>query len=494
MAQRSVAFAVDAMGAELLSGDPEAQWRGMDFDTRRLKDGELFVALPGEQADGHDYLDRAVQAGAAALVVSRDLRREVPAPGVAWLLVDDTYRALHDLTRAVRRELPEHLVGITGSAGKTTTKELLGAMLARRFRVAKSPGNFNNLYGFPLSLMGIADDTQWMVAEMGMSTPGELRQVSLLGQPDVAVYTNVRPVHLENFDDLRGIADAKSELLAGLASGGLMVANADDPEVMYIAGQRLPEGARLVRYGFQQEAEVRGHDLEPLGGGRVGSRFRLTFDLEGHGLAAASGFGEGWIELPIHGLYNAENCLAAAAASLALGVSLDDIVAAMADFVPSRMRGEVHRLPNGMALIDDSYNSNPDAAGKALESARQLPATRYWAVLGDMLELGPGGPEFHREVGQRAAELGFRVLGVGPLCTHLVDAVLDRGGEANHVADASVAAQWATRALTDGELTEGDLMLVKGSRGIGLEAVTQAVTQASAETPRDFDPHSGEAT
>lgn len=492
MAQRSVAFAVDAMGAELLSGSAELLWSGMDFDSRRLQGGELFVALPGEQADGHDYLARAVSAGAVALVVSRDLRHDVPTPGVAWIQVDDTYRALHDLTRAVRRELPEHLVGITGSAGKTTTKELLGAMLGRRFRVAKSPGNFNNLYGFPLSLMGIADDTQWMVAEMGMSTPGELRQVSLLGRPDVAVFTNVRPVHLENFDNLRGIADAKSELLAGLATGGLMVANADDPEVMHIAQHCLPEGARLVRYGFQQEAEVLGHDLQPLGDGRPGSRFRISYDF-----SDGQGPGEGWINLPIHGLYNAENCLAAAATSLSLGVSLEDIAAAMADFVPSRMRGEVHRLGNGVALIDDSYNSNPDAAVKALESARQLSAKRYWAVLGDMLELGPGGPEFHREVGQRAAELDFRVLGVGPLCTHLVDAVRHHGGQANHLSDASSAAQWATRAVLKDELTEGDLMLVKGSRGIGLEAVTQAVTQASAEAtsqPQSSGRPSGEAT
>lgn len=469
MAQRSAAFAAEAMGARILSGSEQRQWRGMDFDSRRLRGGELFVALAGEQADGHDFLPAAIDAGVAAVVVSKDVRDASRPSEVVWLHVDDTYRALHDLTVAVRRELPEQLVAITGSAGKTTTKELLSAMLARTHRVAKSPGNFNNLFGFPLSLLNIDDDTQWMVAEMGMSTPGELRQVSQLGRPDVAVFTNVRPVHLENFPNLRGIAEAKAELLAGLAEGGMVVANADDPEVMHIAENHLPSGARLLTYGFQSKADIQGRDLQPLGADRPGCRFRLL----------AKDGEEASIELPIHGLYNAENCLAAAATSLALGVPSREIVAAMAQLTPTGMRGEVHRLGNGLALIDDSYNSNPDAAVKALESASQLSARRYWAVLGDMLELGPQSPQFHRRVGERAADLGFRVLGVGPRSLDLVDAVRQRGGQGEHVQDAAAAAAWSQEALRRGELAAGDLMLVKGSRGIGLEAVTRAMTQAA---------------
>lgn len=468
MAERSVAFAAAAMGADLLSGDDQHLWRGMDFDCRRLGGGEMFFALPGERADGHDFVSQAVAAGAVAVVVTRDLPERSQRDDVAWLLVDDTYRALHALTRAVRREVPENLVAITGSSGKTTTKELLSAMLERRFRVAKSPGNFNNLYGFPLSLLNIADDTEWMVAEMGMSVPGELRQVSLLGRPEVAVFTNVRPVHLENFANLRGIADAKAELLAGLADGGLVVANCDDREVMHIVGAHLPEGARLVRYGFLKAAEVRGRELQPLGSDRPGCRFLLSVE----------DVGEQRIELPIHGLYNAENCLAAAATAQALGVPLAEIAEAMASFSPSRMRGEVHRLDSGLVVIDDSYNSNPDAAIKALESARQLAANRYWAVLGDMLELGPRGPELHGLVGERAAVLGFHVLGVGPASRELVAAVQRAGGQGEHLADAAAAVAWATEHVMNDELSEGDLILVKGSRGVGLETVTRALVGA----------------
>lgn len=490
MAQRDVAFAVQAMGGELLSGSPETVWNGLDFDTRRPQKGKIFFALAGETVDGHDFLARAVLAGAVALVVSQDLRRRVQAAGVAWIQVEDTYTALHDLTRALRREVPKHVVGITGSAGKTTTKELLGAMLERRFRVAKSPGNFNNLFGFPLSLSSIDDDTDWMVAEMGMSTPGELRQVSLLGRPDVAVFTNVRPVHLENFADLRGITEAKAELLAGLAEGGLVVANADDPEVMHIVEHHVPDGSRVVRYGFEKPADVQGRELRPVGGDRPGSRFQMQVTADDGSLATQ------WVELPIHGLYNAENCLAAAAASYALGVPLAEIAAAMDSFTSSQMRGEVHRLGKGFVLVDDSYNSNPDAAVKALESARHLDAERYWAVLGDMLELGPESPRFHRQVGERAAELNFRVLGVGPQSVDLVDGVKRRGGHGIHVPDAAAAAAWVTRAAVtdtaavndmDDVLKEGDLMLVKGSRGVGLEAVTQALTRALAKTSLEGD-------
>ncbi len=468
MAERSVAFAMAAMGAELLSGDRQQLWRGIDFDCRRLRGGELFFALPGERLDGHDFVAQAAASGAVGVVVTRDLRPQVEQD-IAWLKVDDTLRALHALTHAVRREVPENLVAITGSAGKTTTKELLSAMLERRFRVAKSPGNFNNLYGFPLSLLNIPDDTEWMVAEMGMSVPGELRQVSKLGCPEVAVFTNVRPVHLENFDNLRGISEAKAELLAGLADGGLVVANCDDREVMHIVRTHLPEGARLLRYGFLKEAEVRGRELQPLGPDRPGCRFLLTVEDEG----------EQWIELPIHGLYNAENCLAAAATSHALGISLAEIAEAMASFRPSSMRGEVHRLAGGLAVVDDSYNSNPDAAIKALESARQLAAKRYWAVLGDMLELGPQGPEMHRQVGKRAADLGFNVVGVGPLCQQLVAAVQGAGGRGEHLPDAASAAAWAEEQVMSHKLSDGDLILIKGSRGIGLEAVTQALVRAA---------------
>ena len=478
MVARNMAFAAEAMEARLLAGDSAATWNKVEIDSRRLAGGEMFFALPGSQVDGHDYVPRALAAGASAVVIERDFEPSTEGPG-AWLRVDDTYRALHALTRAVRAQVPERLVAITGSAGKTTTKEMLAAMLARRFRTNRSPGNFNNLYGFPLALLGIADDCQWMVAEMGMSVPGELAEVSRLGRPDVALFTNVRPVHLENFSDLRGIAEAKAELLAGLAPGGLVVANADDPEVMGLVERHAPDGSRLLRYGFENPAEVRGFDLEPGPGGR-GSRFRIAIvpEVLSDGPAEVD---KALVELPIHGLYNVKNCLAAAACARAVGVPLAEIVAAMAEFRPARMRGEVVRSAGGTILIDDAYNSNPAAALEALESAHRLSARKRWAVLGDMLELGPGAPDFHRQVGQRAAELGFFVLAVGTLARFLAEGARQSGGKAESVDDAAAAAAWLRHALADDVLGEGDVVLVKGSRGIGLEVASQVLRDGGEE-------------
>jgi UDP-N-acetylmuramoyl-tripeptide--D-alanyl-D-alanine ligase len=477
MIERSASFAIEATGGHFLAGQGERLFRGAAIDSRKITGGEMFVALPGSQVDGHEYASRAVQQGAALVVVERALE---PTGDATWLLVEDSLGALHDITRAVRRQVPQKLVGITGSAGKTTTKELLASMLARQFQVSKSPGNLNNLYGFPLALLSIDEPCQWMVAEMGMSTPGELRGVSLLGRPDAALFTNVRPAHLMNFPNLRGITEAKAGLLAGLTPSGLVVINADDPEVCHIAEHYAQGAGRVLRYGFHQPAEVRGLHLTPFSE-KLGSHFLL--EVEGE---------QQKIELPVHGLYNAENCLAAAACAWALGVPLAEIAAATAEFEPSSMRGQVYRLEDGPTLIDDAYNSNPDAAEKALESAQVIPARRRIAVLGDMLELGPDERNFHIQVGERAANLGFVVVGVGERSRDLVDAALRHGAEAEHFPDAAAAAQWALAArgavggedvsgkgvsgtaLSGGALGTGDLVLVKGSRGVGLEAVVSA--------------------
>jgi UDP-N-acetylmuramoyl-tripeptide--D-alanyl-D-alanine ligase len=460
LARLSVAEIARAANGRIAAGDPGRECSGAAIDSRQVSGGELFFAFAGEQTDGHRFLPDAFARGAGAAVVNRG--HAVPAgvsDNAAVIEVEDTFRALHDLARHVRARVPQKLVGITGSAGKTTTKELLAAILSSRFRVAWSPGNLNNLYGFPLSLLNVPEGTEWMVAEMGMSTPGELRQLSLLGRPDAAVFTVVRPVHLEFFDSVQGIAEAKSELLAGLPADGLIVANADDPEVTRIV-RRHAAGAdwrgRIVWYGIHSEAaEVRALDLapEPMG---IGSRFRL----EAGGRSVD-------VRLPLHGLYNVENCLAAAACAWGLGLALEEIAAAVRTVRSASMRGVVHR--GAFTLVDDSYNSNPDALGKALESAALLAGMRRVAVLGDMLELGPQGPRFHRESGERAARLGFSpVAGVGELSRELVAGAREAGAEAVWLPDAAAAAEWAAAAVR-----EGDVLLVKGSRGIKLDTVVR---------------------
>jgi UDP-N-acetylmuramoyl-tripeptide--D-alanyl-D-alanine ligase len=472
MARCSVAEAATAVGGRV-TGDPETLWEGAAIDSRAVHGvgdagdigdvGELFFAFPGEQTDGHRFVADAFARGAAAAMVQQEV---APPERGALITVPDTFRALHALTRHLRERVPQKLVGITGSAGKTTTKELLAAMLAVRYRVARTPGNLNNLYGFPLSLLNVSDGTEWMVAEMGMSTPGELRQLSLLGRPDVALFTVVRPVHLEFFGTLQAIAEAKSELLAGLPTEGLVVANADDPEVSRIARRR---GGKIVWYGFGDKAgdvDVRATDVSPAPNGEVGSRFLLhVAGAEGRSVEVA---------LPLHGLYNVGNCLAAAACAQALGITLPEIAGAVAGVRPAAKRGVVHRLSGGVTLIDDSYNSNPDAVDQALAGAAQLPGGRRLAVLGDMLELGPEGPRFHRAAGERAAGLGFSpVAGVGELARELAAAAAARGAEGPWFPNAAAAAEWAA-----GEVRDGDLVLVKGSRGVKLEAVVDRLLAA----------------
>ncbi len=452
MVRWRVAEAAEAMGGRV-HGDPSVFFTGAALDNRGLRGGELFFALPGDQTDGHRFVGAAAEAGAAAAVVHHEV--EVKA-GFPLVVVEDSYRALHDLTRAVRRKVPEHLVAISGSAGKTTTKELLADILSSRFRTGRTPGNLNNLYGFPIALMSIDDDSEWMVAEMGMSTPGELAGVSRLGRPEVAVFTNVLAAHTEFFGGIEGVTEAKAELLAGLDEDGLVVANADDPRVVEIAG-RHP--GRVLFYGIEEKAEVRALEIGLRGGGKIGSRF--TLDLGGERYAT---------ELALHGRFNIANYLAAAACAWALGVDPEAIVAAAAEAKPAGLRGEVHHVADRI-VIDDSYNSNPSAARLALESAAELPATRHWAVLGDMLELGESAERAHEEIGHCAAELGFElVLGVGELARQIVEAAGRAGARTRWAADAAEAAMMASR-----EIRAGDLVLVKGSRSIGLEAVASAL-------------------
>ena len=267
------------MAGRLVAGEGSRVFDGAALDSRRVEPGQLFFALEGECTDGHRFVADAGRRGAAAAVVHREVEvdpgevepgehasgdpvqgvespeagAETSAEDFGLIRVDNTFGALHDLTRHVRRQVPERLVALTGSVGKTTTKELLAVLLARRYRVARNPGNLNNLYGFPLSLLNIPDDTEWMVAEMGMSTPGELGRVSRLGRPDVALLTNVRPVHLEFFDSLRAIAEAKAELFEGLRAGGLVVANAGDPEVVRVVRRHQRRDSRVRVAWFRLE-------------------------------------------------------------------------------------------------------------------------------------------------------------------------------------------------------------------------------------------------
>jgi len=448
------------MHGRVVLGDPHGRWSGAVLDSRRVSGGELFFALAGEHTDGHRFVADSLERGAAGAVVETEVARpgrSGSAETGAVIRVEDSLGALHALTREVRKRLPGRLVAVTGSAGKTTTKDLVAEMLSRRFKVARNPGNLNNLFGFPISLLSIPEGTEWMVAEMGMSTPGELRRLADLGRPDLVVYTNVRPVHLEFFDGVSDIAEAKAELLEGLSSDGIVVANADDPEVVRIVERHR---GRVVWYGLGESARYGAEKLHELPKG--GSRFDFRVDGELY---------PG--ELPLYGLHNVENFLAAAACAHTAGVSPEEILRAAAEARPASMRGVVHELAAGGLVVDDSYNSNPDALRRSLESARALDGKRHWAVLGSMLELGVASEEFHRQAGREAVELGFSpVIAVGAEARALAAGARDAGGSALWIAEAIEAAGTA-RA----ELRSGDVVLIKGSRGIGLETVVSGLLE-----------------
>ncbi len=452
------------MKGQLISGSPDRVFSGAALDSRVVSGGELFFALEGEQSDGHRFVADAASRGAVGAVVERLSEAALP-DDFGLIRVPSTLEALYALTRHVRQAVPRQLVGVTGSAGKTTTKTLLAAMLAEEFSTASSQGNLNNLFGFPLSLLSIPDDSQWMVAEMGMSEPGELAGVSRLGRPDVVVLTNVAPAHLAAFGEVRAIAEAKAEIFEGLAEQGTVVANADDPEIVRITlRHRSRSGCRVAWWSAKGQApgeeqpQLLVRSLECPVAGEPGSRFELWAGAESAEL-----------RLDLLGLHNVENCLAAATAAHLCGVSLEAIARAVEQVQAAPMRGVMVDLGVGARVYDDSYNSNPEAVARALTAAADIPAGRHWAILGEMLELGEGAETFHLEVGRRAASLGFDpVVGVGELARALVVGAGEKGVRTHWFATAAEAADAA-----EDEVRAEDLLLVKGSRGVGLEVVVE---------------------
>ncbi|MFN2239512.1 MAG: UDP-N-acetylmuramoyl-tripeptide--D-alanyl-D-alanine ligase [Thermoanaerobaculia bacterium] len=420
------------------------------IDSREADAESAFFAIRGERLDGHDYLAKALEKARGA-VVSR-LPDPLP-PGKAIVLVDDTTAALVRLAAAIRREFPFLLIGVTGSTGKTTTKEMIHALVETERRAFRSWGNFNNQIGFPLCLSNVPDRAQVVVSEMGMNHAGEIADMASYGRPDIGVYTNIRPVHLEFFGSIEGIAAAKRELLENLSPRGRVVLNADDPQVMRIAEGF--EGSRMT-YGFSEGADVRAVEVEERG--LRGTSF--TIEAEG---------GRRRIELAQPGLHNLENYLAAVATARLAGVSWEGIERGTAAIAPAYHRGVLVEW-NGASLYDDTYNSNPYALGRALELiAGSEAAGRRIAVVGDMLELGEGEIEFHRESGKAIPKQFEIVVAVGPRSKALLEGAREAG-----FADSQLhhfdRAEEATPFLRE-QVRPGDLVLLKASRGIGLDRI-----------------------
>ena len=445
-------------------GAPPREAVGVGIDTRRFPAGALFVALAGERFDGHDFVAAAAQAGAAAALVADDRAAAMTAPPLPLLAVPDTLRALGSLARfhRLRFELP--VVAVTGSNGKTTTREMIAAILSRRGRTLKTDGNLNNEIGVPLTLFGLDEGHQAAVIEMGMSNPGEIARLADIARPQIGVVTNAGAAHLEGLGTIDRVADAKAELYAGLPPTGVAIANADDPRMLKRA---QASGRRVITFasGRQRRGDV--VVLEILEHAPEGLRFLLGV-----------GNRELEVELPLVGAHNAANAAAATAAAVALGCTDREIVAGLREVRPVGRRLRVERLASGVQLIDDCYNANPLSMGAALQTLADLvdddEGTRPVAVLGDMLELGAFEAEAHRSVGDAAARSGVALLAAfGPRSRAIAEAAAAAGLPADrifHTEDVEALIGWAR-----GRLRPSDVLLVKASRGMQLERLVEAL-------------------
>jgi UDP-N-acetylmuramoyl-tripeptide--D-alanyl-D-alanine ligase len=443
--------------AEILTAggefDPKAVAQAYSIDSRTIQPGNLFFAVKGERMDGHDFVQQALEKGSVAAVVRRDRISDYPVK-TGLISVDDTLVALQTLGAAVRRLWGKPLVGVTGSAGKTTTKEAIAHVLSQRFRVLKSEGNFNNHFGLPLMLLKIEPEHQAAVIEMGMSHRGEIAALAKIAQPEIGVVTNVAPVHLEFFNSVAEIARAKYELIESLPASGTAILNADDE---YVSQFGRDFRGKVVLYGLQSTADIRAENVKQ--NGSEGSVFDVVAD--GHRERAT---------LRLVGMHNVYNALAAVAVGLDRGLSLSEATGALATLAPADKRGAVVQLGN-ITIINDCYNSNPTALNAMVDTLATMPAKRRIVVAGEMLELGPEGEELHRRSGRHMAEKRIDLLvGVRGLAKPMVEAARQAGMQAEFLATPEEAGEWLAR-----EGREGDVVLLKASRGVKLERALEAL-------------------
>lgn len=442
--------------ANVYGGD--AEFRGLSTDTRGLEKNNLFVALQGERFDGHDYLAQAEAAGAGAVMVHREVTTRLPG-----LRVADTRLGLGVLARTWRERFSVPVVGVTGSNGKTTVKEMVAAILLRRGPALVTQGNLNNEIGVPLTLVRLGSEHWAAVVEMGASGPGEIAYLTSLVIPNVGILTNAGPAHLEGFGSLRGVAQAKGELFSSLPADGVAVINADDafaPLWRRMAGSRTQ-----FCFGFDSAAEFHAEpdsiSLVHKDGEWV-TRFRMR-----------TPGGQGWVELCAAGVHNVRNALAAAAAATAVGLDWDDIVVGLSEFRGVGGRARMVEGAGGLRLVDDSYNANPASFQSAIETLVQLPGP-HWVVLGEMAELGADSQALHEAVGRSARAAGVtRLYAIGGDLAQAAASAFGEGGRAFANQDNAVA-------VIQGDLDQlaggpSPCCLVKGSRSAGMDRVVKAL-------------------
>ncbi len=431
--------------AEAIGAPPAASHAtvsGYSIDTRTINPGDCFFALRGPNHDGHDYVSKLAEKGAAVAIV--DHVTDTPVP---QLVVADTLAALQQLATRMRKRWNGTVVGVTGSAGKTTTKDAIASLLSVQYRTGRTVGNFNNQYGVPLSILRLGDDCRVAVIEMGMNHAGEIRDLAGIAKPQIGVVTNAGWAHAEYFSDgMEGVARAKRELIESLPPTGIAILNADDERVRHF-GDRHP--GRTILFGFAEDAEVRAEDYHSAADHAcfrcLGVEFRS----------------------PLAGRHGVSNVLAGIASASALGIPPDHLREAVKNLVPGKMRGERSER-SGITIINDSYNANPEAMRSMLELLAGTPGRRKIAVLGEMLELGRQAGTLHRGIGRLAAAQGIHALvGVRGAASFMVEAARE-AGMSGSAAVFFETPEEAGRFLR-GYLRAGDTVLFKGSRGVAVE-------------------------
>jgi UDP-N-acetylmuramoyl-tripeptide--D-alanyl-D-alanine ligase len=433
---------------------PEAV--GYSIDSRTLQPGDLFFAVRGERFDGHDFVVSALERGACAAVVAK--RKVLDLPDLArqsvLLIVDEPLNTLQTLAAAVRRHWAKRVVGITGSAGKTTTKEAAAAVLGAKFRVLKSQGNLNNGFGLPLQLLRLEPEHDVAVIEMGMSNIGEIAALTHVASPNWGVVTNVGNAHAENFPDgIAGVARAKLELIESLSADGIAFLNCDDA---YVSQFGRDFHGKCVYFGRGPCADLRAESVNELG-------------TDGLRMLVRAGPHEAQVSLRLMGQHNVANALAAIAVGLEAGIPLEECAAALAQLEPGDKRGQTLNVQGAM-IINDCYNSNPEALKAMIHTLMSIPGQRHILVAGEMLELGRESAALHASCGEASALAGVDiVIGVRGEAVRIVEAAKQGGADAIFVETPELAGAWLTR-----NLRPDDVVLLKASRGVRLEKALSA--------------------
>jgi len=445
-------------GGTLVHGSRETVFSNVSIDTRSLQSGDVFFAIRGPNQDGHRFIPDALSKGAFGAVVEHAYEYPGEFPAVL-IRVEDTHKALKDLAMSARRRWSGTLVAITGSMGKTTTRNFVAQVMQSRYGVYQTPGNYNNLYGLPLALFGLGGNHDFGIFEMGMSAFGEVAEMCRIAAPSIGIITNVAPVHLAFFNSLEEIAQAKEELAHSLPSNGTLIYNADDRLVREIAGRFT---GHKISFGFSDLADVRADRVE------IVSPEETRFELWSSGVARQA-------TIPFAGAHYVMNALPAVALGTQFKIAPEQLVDSLGQLRQESMRGQVLRFKEGFAVIDDSYNSNPQALMQMIEVLSGMPSfSRRILVAGEMLELGKDSDSLHFECGVFAASHGLdMVIGIQGAAREIVGAARESGmsdSQAQFFQDTNAAT-----SFINGALRKGDLVLVKGSRGVHTERIVAGV-------------------